>query len=104
VRSVGVVRGQRDLTIAGHLDHACAQSLVGERDAMNLNVVLGRDHHVDHGLDADLRAADFRSIRVKAHLRPALAAVQIDSGGRPDVTAGGIAQIKELPPIIAGRV
>ena len=55
VAEVGAARGQDDLGVAGQLQLAGRGVVVDQRDPADLGAVLGRDDHLEHGLDRPRR-------------------------------------------------
>jgi hypothetical protein len=104
MRQVGVQGRQDDLGVARDLDPTRALREVRERDAPDLDVVLGRHAQLRVRLDLLVSPPVLRAIRdedrlVVIGLRPRRLV-----GGRPDTSGVPIAEIDERAPRVARRV
>ncbi len=99
MRQVGVLRCKDDLGVARQLQAAGVMAVIGDRDASQLGVVLGRDDDFGAGFEAAVDAAPDRAIeRERRFVFVRLAAAGLVRG-RPDLAGIEIADEDETAPV-----
>ncbi len=101
VRRIGQRRRQRDLGKGGELDVARFAPGVGDRDAPDLGIVLGRHDDIERGGEDPVVPHEFRPILGEHHVIAVGPCAARLIGGRPHLAAGDIAQQDIAAPIVA---
>ena len=104
MRGVGKGRCQNHFAVRGELDFARTASLVGQRDAPHLGVILRADQHLQSGADRPVAACELGPIFGKHHgivFRLATAGLV---ARRPDVTVEHVTQKNIAAVGVAGDV
>ena len=89
-------RAEHDLGVAGDLDLARPPAAIGQRQASNLHIVLGRHHDVELRGDAVVGAAVDGLLRRERDVVVLRLATRGLVGGRPDEARSHVAQVQEL--------
>ena len=104
VRQIVLGPGQHDLGVAGDLHFPRPIAAVGDRQAPDLHVVLGRDHHLELGLEVAVAALQRRLVELEDRL--VLVGLPADRlvARRPDAARPRIPQVDlgNVPQRIAG--
>ena len=104
VRCIGARLGQHHLGVARQLDRAPGAAAVGQRDAAELDVVLGRDRDLHVRLDLVIRAAELRAPLREDRLVAATARERGLMRDRPHGAGIAVAHVAERAPGIARRI
>ena len=97
-------RRQHELGIGGDVDLARAVAGIGDRDAADLGIVLGRDEHLQRRRERSVAPGELGAILVEGDIvGVGLGAARLEAG-RPDVAAADVAQEDVGAPVVAGGV
>ena len=98
MRHVGVGRGEHDLRVAGNVEAPHLAAVIGQGDASQFRIVLGRDDHFGADLDVVVDPPPDRAIRRKRHFVFRRLERRRLVSGRPDATGVEVADVEEAAP------